>query len=360
MAGLILCVWPRDSLLGSLLAVRLLVPTAPMKRVATAPAHEYPVAQEATSQDGRRWRKCAAAAIVNSAGHIFVGERCKIPGAWNCPQGGMDAASKEHGGPETVLEAAAREAYEECGLRLGEHITPIAAMETDEQAVRYEAGGWLKGAGFAGQQLHWALFDCCSALGEQLPDAITVLDGLDGEAAEFRCVRWQPLADVIAGMWPAKRGPYEALMEWSRPILQARVAAQTAIDFTGTWRRDSSLSVGLVEALQQRNLSDEQARDAASAPYVQRWLRGSKPGAWLVATYAADGVTPRREIEYALGDVSARSRTSFGRDALDRPTPFLRSPGTCPAPTSRVQMRDCIAAVGGGLRGRLHSLWSGQ
>eukprot|EP00966_Prymnesium_polylepis_P003398 77942-Prymnesium_polylepis.1 len=84
-------------------------------------------------------------------------------------------------------------------------------MEADSQAVRYEAGGWLAKAGFAGQQLHWALFACCSVVGDVYPGAITVLDGLDGEAAEFSVVKWQPLADVIAGMWPAKRAPYEAL-----------------------------------------------------------------------------------------------------------------------------------------------------
>ena len=112
---------------------------------------EFPPSQEYSTPDGRRWRKCAGAAIVNSAGHLLVGERIKIAGAWNCPQGGMDASSREHSRPETVLEAAAREAFEEVGLKVGEHIVPIAAMD-DEQAVRYAAGGWLAQEGYAGQQ----------------------------------------------------------------------------------------------------------------------------------------------------------------------------------------------------------------
>lgn len=128
---------------------------------------------------GAKWRKCAAAAIIDSSGRILIGERIKIAGAWNCPQGGMDAVPV----PETVAAAAAREAYEEMGLRAADangesaHMVLAAAQESDEEAVRYEAGGWLANAGFAGQQcarararaceartqtsldrLHWALF----------------------------------------------------------------------------------------------------------------------------------------------------------------------------------------------------------
>ena len=107
--------------------------------------------REAVDADGRRWRCCAGAAIINSSGQLLVGERIKISGAWNCPQGGMDAVSKS-GNPETALEAASREAFEEVGLRVDTHIVPIAAM-SDDAAVKYEAGGWLKQAGFAGQQV---------------------------------------------------------------------------------------------------------------------------------------------------------------------------------------------------------------
>ena len=150
---------------------------------------EYPESQVAVGADGRRWRKCAAAAIFNSSGHLLVGERIKIRGAWNCPQGGMDMCSRAHAGPETVLEAAAREAYEECGLELGKHIAPIAEAAEDTLAVRYEAGGWLRNEGFAGQQLHWALFVCTDPIGDAVPSACTSLEGRDGEAPEFSQVR---------------------------------------------------------------------------------------------------------------------------------------------------------------------------
>lgn len=99
---------------------------------------DFAPSREIKGSDGRRWRCCAGAAVVNSQGHLLVAERIKIPGAWICPQGGIDAESKLHTDPETALEAAAREAYEEVGLRVGVHILPIAVM-SDDAAVRY---GW--------------------------------------------------------------------------------------------------------------------------------------------------------------------------------------------------------------------------
>lgn len=83
-----------------------------------------------TSEDGRRWRQCAGAAIVNSQGELLVGERIKIKGAWNCPQGGVDVSG------ESVVAAAAREAEEEVGLVSGVHIAPLATMGAS--GVRYE------------------------------------------------------------------------------------------------------------------------------------------------------------------------------------------------------------------------------
>ena len=118
----------------------------------------YPPSRSVTDAAGRKWRMCAGAAILNSAGHLLVGERLKIAGAWNCPQGGVDEG-------ESVLDAAAREAYEEVGLRAGVEICTVAELPEDK-AVRYEAGGWLKKEGFAGQQLHWVLFRCAHADGD--------------------------------------------------------------------------------------------------------------------------------------------------------------------------------------------------
>ena len=55
---------------------------------------------------GNKWRLCAAAAVFNSEGNVLVGERLGKKGAWQLPQGGVDL-------DESVVDAAAREAYEE-------------------------------------------------------------------------------------------------------------------------------------------------------------------------------------------------------------------------------------------------------
>jgi 8-oxo-dGTP pyrophosphatase MutT (NUDIX family) len=169
----------------------------------TEPVVEHKVSQCRIDEDGRRWRVCAGAAVLNTHGKLLVGERIKIPGAWNAPQGGVDIG-------EDISAAAAREAFEECGLRLGRHIALVKVLEPP---VRYEATGWLQSAGYAGQELHWTIFRTIESSGDAEPSSITDLNGQNGEQPEFSQVRWASVEDVIAEMWPAKRPAYEALRD---------------------------------------------------------------------------------------------------------------------------------------------------
>ena len=42
---------------------------------------------------GEKWRQCAAVAVLNSENKLLVGERIGVqPGAWQCPQGGVNDA----------------------------------------------------------------------------------------------------------------------------------------------------------------------------------------------------------------------------------------------------------------------------
>lgn len=318
----------------------------------------FPPSQEATSADGQRWRKCVGAAIINSRCEILIGERVKIPGAWNCPQGGMDAQSKVHGGPETLLEAASREAFEECGLRTGEHIVPLAIMAV-EDAVCYEAGGWLKRAGFAGQQLSWVLFSCCHVLGDTDAARMCSLGGEGGEAAEFSAVRWRTIDDVIDEMWPAKRAPYEALREWATPILEERAAAVP--DLSGVWQRDNAQNSNVVEALVSRGLPTEEAQNAAAQPYRQRWAPADAVGEWLVTTYESDGKV-RRALLYPLGDWEEEfeeGSTLFGEgsDVLVRHTSWL------PQPKADARSEEIASEAATGLLApsrMAHTVWSSR
>ena len=56
-----------------------------------------------------RYRPNVAALLVNSVGNLLICERWTIPGAWQFPQGGVDAG-------ESLLEALLREVSEEVGL----------------------------------------------------------------------------------------------------------------------------------------------------------------------------------------------------------------------------------------------------
>lgn len=250
---------------------------------------------------GAKYRKCAAAAVIDSSGRMLIGERIQIPGAWNAPQGGMDAENSE-----SAAAAAAREAFEEVGITsTGEQaqVVLVASQESNEDAVRYEAGGWLTKAGFAGQQLHWALFYTSDAKLDAEPSRICELGGLGGGAPEFSQVKWAPIDEVIESMWEAKRKPYVSLRDWARPFIGQRVAACTAIDFSGTWTRDSAASSGVIAGLLARGQSAEEAGKKADLPYVQLWERSSeKTLEWFVTTFGSDGVTPRRKLLYLVGE----------------------------------------------------------
>ena len=297
-----------------------------------------------TSSDGRRWRQCAGAAIINSRGELLVGERLKIANAWNCPQGGVDAG-------ESLVGAASREADEEVGLVVGTHIAPIATMGP-AGGVQYEAKGWLRKEGFAGQQIHWTLFRTISAVGDREVGDVADLQGRNGEAAEFKQVRWMPIEQVVDSMWEAsprkthththvvhsahalfchalpllkhnlchalpppkhhrsvspqspqaKRAPYEALQKWAVPIICEWSGAISRVDLSGKWERDVQLaSPGLVEALKARGHTEEEAAIKAREPYVQEYVRTDTAGVWRIRTYTGDGSRVRREHVYPLG-----------------------------------------------------------
>lgn len=57
-----------------------------------------------------RYRPNVAALMVNAAGNLLICERSTIPGAWQFPQGGVDAG-------ESLEQALFREVREEIGLK---------------------------------------------------------------------------------------------------------------------------------------------------------------------------------------------------------------------------------------------------
>ena len=269
------------------------------------------------SDNHQKYRLCAAAAVLNSQGELLVGERTSIQNAWQAPQGGVDANAAD-GQPETIQEAASRELYEEMGLQVGKHVVLLGGSddETEEwqtRGLRYETSGtsnWLTKAGFVGQQLHWVFFQCVDGRGDADPRIMCDLAGQNGEAPEFTQVAWRDMDQVLEDMWPAKRGPYEALqkrLQSGEPTIEWKQQCQNCrTDFAGYWTRDNSRNENLKEALLARGLSEEQAEAQARGPYRQHWQsvepkNDSIDPEWQVITYADDNVTPRRTLIYPWG-----------------------------------------------------------
>lgn len=56
-----------------------------------------------------RYRPNVAALVINASGNLLICERAGVPGAWQFPQGGVDAG-------ESLINALYREVREEIGL----------------------------------------------------------------------------------------------------------------------------------------------------------------------------------------------------------------------------------------------------
>jgi putative (di)nucleoside polyphosphate hydrolase len=94
------------------------------------------------------FRAGSGAVIINDRGYVLALERTDIPGAWQMPQGGLDA-------DEEPLQAAYREVAEETGIMqnnlelLDSYPEPLA-YELPLNARRKKTG--------RGQALYWFLF----------------------------------------------------------------------------------------------------------------------------------------------------------------------------------------------------------
>ena len=298
----------------------------------------------------KKYRLCAAAAVFNSQKEILVGERSTIAGAWQCPQGGVDAAWEENGHPEeTVVQAATRELYEEMGLVLGQHVVLLSPDKEDlSHGIRYETSGtsnWLTRAGFSGQQLQWVLFRCMDGRGDAHPSVMCDVSGQKGESPEFSQVAWRPLSQVLDEMWPAKRGPYEALQQllFETGVDKAWYdrCQSFASELTGIWSRDARQSQHLVPALVARGMDEAEAQATAEAPYRQEWIPkqdaehetdNHNPStmslpSWTVVTFADDGTTPRRTLHYPWGEWDETyhgASTLFGAASESKPALLKR------------------------------------
>ncbi len=132
-------------------------------------------------------RRNVALVIMNDAGHILIGERSDLPGAWQLPQGGIDAG-------EDAETAGWRELAEETGLGADD-----VALVTKAGPFTYHLpSGVVSERGFSGQEQTYLLFRLTAPAAILRPNE------------EFRSFRWAPRSEVLSLAVSFKRPCYEA------------------------------------------------------------------------------------------------------------------------------------------------------
>lgn len=156
-----------------------------------------------SDKDDALYRPCVGLVIVNCRGQVFAGQRIDTVGAWQMPQGGIDAG-------ETAEAAALRELMEETSIRL--ELVEVLARTPDW--VRYDfprdvSGKVWKGR-YRGQKQIWFLL--------QFTGQDRDID-LATEHPEFSEWCWMSPAQVSQKIVEFKRSVYIKVLEGFAPQL---------------------------------------------------------------------------------------------------------------------------------------------
>lgn len=163
---------------------------------------------ERPDRESMPYRDCAAAAVFNAEGKVFIGRRMPEPGddqteveaPWQMPQGGIDPG-------EDPLTAVLREVHEETNirsLRLLAEAPEWIAYDLPDEAL----GIALKGK-YRGQRQRWFAF---AFTGDE-SEIDVAHPGGGAFRAEFDAWRWEDLAATPALIVPFKRAVYQQVTE---------------------------------------------------------------------------------------------------------------------------------------------------
>ncbi|MBO21795.1 MAG: RNA pyrophosphohydrolase [Rhodospirillaceae bacterium] len=154
----------------------------------------------ASEADEASYRRCAGVMLVNGLGRVWVGEREDLPGAWQMPQGGIDAGEDPH-------SAALRELEEETS------VSNVAFLAEAPDWFKYELPPELKARAWngrwRGQMQKWF------ALRHLGPDSEIDVRGVD--SPEFARWQWVDIDEVPRLIVDFKRPVYAAVVEAFRP-----------------------------------------------------------------------------------------------------------------------------------------------
>lgn len=143
------------------------------------------------------YRPCVGIMLVNTRGHVFVGQRLdRDTDAWQMPQGGVDKGEK-------TQDAAIRELWEETGVT--QNLVTIEAESHGlipyDLPVDLVPNIW--GGKYRGQEQKWFLMRFHGS-----DDQINIAT----EHPEFSHWKWLPKEDLVANIVPFKRAVYEKVL----------------------------------------------------------------------------------------------------------------------------------------------------
>ena len=143
------------------------------------------------------YRPCVGIMLVNTRGHVFVGQRLdRDTDAWQMPQGGVDKGEK-------TLDAAVRELWEETGVT--ENLITVEAESRElipyDLPIALVPNVW-KGR-YRGQEQKWFLMRFHGS-----NDQINIAT----EHPEFSAWKWLPKDELVANIVPFKREVYTQVL----------------------------------------------------------------------------------------------------------------------------------------------------
>lgn len=150
------------------------------------------------------FRPNAGIVVFNKEGKVLLCQRSDKAGAWQFPQGGIEAG-------ETPAEAAKRELQEETSLK------NVILVQTLKTPARYRfppqilAATKARGWHYAGQEMYWSLFYFAGDNSEI---------NLNTKDKEFSAYQWGTLQQAYDLIVDFKKPAYAPMIETFRELIE--------------------------------------------------------------------------------------------------------------------------------------------